>query len=79
MKLVFAMLLSTLTTAAQAEEPQQKVFIPFTVQEGDAATIQTYLNDQPAKFSIPVLQWLGGLEKKAQDAQAFAPPTQKKP
>lgn len=49
-------------------------FVPFTINQSDYQTIQNWLGEQPAKFSIPVLTWLDGLERKAQaDAKAAVP------
>lgn len=51
------------TTMGAYHEP----FVPFTISQSDYQAIQNWLGEQPAKFSIPVLTWLQGLERKAQE------------
>jgi hypothetical protein len=67
--------------AQQAAAPaQQQQFVPFTVKEADARQMRQWLDEQPMKFGLPVLQWLDQMEareisrikKEAADAKAAA-------
>ena len=49
-------------------------FAPITISQSDYQSIQNWLGEQPAKFSIPVLTWLDGLERKAQEEAMKAAP-----
>lgn len=73
---VFAVLL-LLTTSALADtpllpQPYQNITIDQTTYE----QLQKWLMDQPAKFSIPMLNTLEQLERRAQEA---AKPKDEKP
>jgi hypothetical protein len=64
-------------TTAFAQQPLAPTppFVPFTLSQSDYQTIQNWLGEQPAKFSIPVLNWLGEMERKAQEeAKKAVPP-----
>lgn len=52
------------STAAFAQQQQPK-FVPYTITLEDHTKIMNYLNDQPAKFSIPLMQALSELAQKA--------------
>jgi hypothetical protein len=53
---------------AHAQQP----FVPFAVDEGTYKQLQTYLGEQPAKFSWSLLNWLNGAEAKAVSDKAIA-------
>lgn len=63
-----------------AQTAPQK-FVPFTVEENDAKNARAFLDDQPMKFSLPILQWMEALEQRAMKAAADAakPKTEEKP
>ena len=44
--------------------PPQR-FVPFTIEEQDAKNLRAYLDDQPLKLGLPILQWLEMLENRA--------------
>jgi len=51
--------------------PPSPPFVPFTVQEPDAKALRSFLDEQPMKFALPLLQWVTGLEQRAvAEAQA---------
>ena len=66
--------------SALAQAPAQQKWIPPQVSEQDARQLRTWLDDQPTKFGLPVLQWLQNLEdrtiakikKDEEDAKAAA-------
>jgi hypothetical protein len=65
---------------AQAQQPQK--YIPFTVEEKDAVDLRKYLDEQPMKFALPILQWMETMEQKAIKANEKAAddkPTEEKP
>jgi hypothetical protein len=64
-----ALVLMALLGATVAATAQTK-FVPFTVDEKSAQELQTWLAEQPFKFSAPVLQWIAAQEKRASDAEA---------
>jgi hypothetical protein len=72
-KLVLAVLLSSVAFPAFAQG--QPKFVPFTVDEKSMTELQTWLLEQPFKFSSPVFQWLSTHEKQATEdaAKAAAP------
>ncbi len=53
------------STSAYAQQMQQSKFVPYTITVEDHTKIMNYLNEQPAKFSIPLMQALGELSQKA--------------
>lgn len=59
---LFVSLLSSTTAFAQQQPPK---FVPYSVTLDDHTKIMNYLNEQPAKFSIPLMQALGELSQKA--------------
>lgn len=61
MKYAIAFMLMT-TTAAVA---QQSTFAPITITEQDAKNLRQFLDEQPMKFGLPILQWLDALEQRA--------------
>ena len=44
-------------------------FTPYTITQEDHAKLMNYLGEQPAKFSIPLIQALNRLAQKAIDAK----------
>ncbi len=53
---------------AQAQQPSPPTppkFVPFTIEEQDAKNLRAYLDDQPLKLGLPILQWLEMLENRA--------------
>lgn len=71
-RLLLTVLLTSISTVALAQAPAQRKFVPFTVDEKAAQELQNWLNEQPFKFSAPVLQWLATQEQVALDAAAKA-------
>jgi hypothetical protein len=67
-------LLAATTAFAQQPIVPAPPFVPFTISQSDYQSIQNWLGEQPAKFSIPVLTWLQGLEQKAQEDAKKAVP-----
>ena len=59
--------LVSLSTVAFA---QQSSFVPLTVTEQDATNLRKFLDEQPLKFSLPILQWVDALEQRAVKAEA---------
>lgn len=59
----YIFLLLLLPTSVLAQE--QPKFVPYTVSQDDHTKIMTYLGEQPAKFSLPLIQALTTLEQKA--------------
>lgn len=71
---IVASLLATPAVSQQSQITMTPTFVPLTINQSDYQAIQNWLGEQPAKFSIPVLTWLDGLERKAQeDAKKAAP------
>ncbi len=72
MKLFVAsvMIVASFSVAALAQNapppsvPPQR-FVPFTIEEQDAKSLRSYLDDQPLKIGLPILQWLEMLENRA--------------
>ena len=48
----------------------QTTFAPITVTEQDAMNLRKFLDEQPLKFSLPILQWVDALEQRAVKAEA---------
>lgn len=63
MKIVIILVLLLMPNFAFA----QQAFIPYTISQDDHTKFMTYLGEQPAKFSIPLMQALTLLEQKAID------------
>lgn len=51
--------------AQQPSPPTPPKFVPFTIEEQDAKNLRAYLDDQPLKLGLPILQWLEMLENRA--------------
>ena len=45
--------------------PEPPSYVPFTIYEEDANKLRAYLDEQPMKFSLPILQWVQELEQRA--------------
>lgn len=60
MKYVIVFMLMTTTAMAQ-----QSTFAPIIVTEQDAKNLRQFLDEQPMKFGLPILQWLDALEQRA--------------
>ena len=58
--------------ALSASATQAQAYVPFTIDEATYKQLQTYLGDQPAKFSTPLINWLSGAEVQAQANKAAA-------
>lgn len=69
------LILSLISTSAFAEEAK---FAPYTIDQDTHNKFMTFLGDQPAKFSIPLIQVLVSLEQKALEANAPKPPAPEK-
>jgi hypothetical protein len=65
MRVRFAICLLLASSAAMAQEAQK--FAPFTVQEQEFVQLRAWLDEQPHKFAAPVMQWLLGRERMAQE------------
>ena len=81
MRLLVCVFLLLCTSQAFAQSPQQPVpYAPLTLNAADWTALQSYLNDQPAKFSIPLLNFFNQREQTAQiEAKAKADAAAKKP
>lgn len=79
MRLAATALLLILAVPAYAQDKPAAPprFEPFTVTEQDWQRLQGWLNDQPYKFTQPVLEWAGQLEARAQAAKEAAKPAEK--
>ena len=77
MRLAVMSLLLVFSTPVFAQ--QQQKFIPFTVDEKDARDLRTFLDEQPMKFSLPILKWMDTLETKALLSEAEAKSKEDKP
>lgn len=55
----------TALNAQPATQPPAPPYVPFTVQKSDAEQLRSYLDEQPMKFALPLLQWITGLEQRA--------------
>ena len=64
MKIALALAFAIIATSAMA----QSAFVPFTVTEKDAQDLRKFLDEQQMKVGLPILQWMDGLEQKAQKA-----------
>lgn len=58
------LILTMLPTISFAEDLK---FVPYTITQEDHTKFMNYLGEQPAKFSIPIIQALNSLEQKALD------------
>lgn len=63
--LTLVALLSFGGTSYAQETVAPPKFVPFTVTEQDTKSLEGYLQEQPFKFSAPIMQWLGQLEQRA--------------
>ncbi len=43
----------------------QQTYVPIVVTEQDAKSLRQFLDEQPMKFGLPILQWLDALEQRA--------------
>ena len=64
MRVLFILLLLTSSAMAQTAPAPQK-FVPFVVEEQDAKALRQFLDDQPLKIGLPILQWMDQLEQRA--------------
>lgn len=60
---LIAIVLLTGLQAASAQQPQQ--YAPITIDNGEYSRIMQYLLEQPAKFSMPLINRLNFLEQAA--------------
>lgn len=60
--LALAALLAASPALAQQAAPP---YAPITISEDEYRRLETYLGDQPMKFSAPIAQWLVGAENRA--------------
>lgn len=62
-------LLSLIPSVAWADAPPlPQPYVNIVIDQTTYEQIRTWLMDQPAKFSIPMLNTLGTLEQRAQEA-----------
>jgi hypothetical protein len=64
---VLAFLLAASPVLAQTAA---KPYVPFTVDERSLQELQRWLNEQPFKFSAPVIEWLNAQKQRAVDEKA---------
>ena len=64
-RLLSAATLALIPSIAHAQAPQAPAYVPITISEQDWTKLQTYLGDQPAKFSNPVIGFLNQMEQVA--------------
>ena len=62
--LIVAFVIATAIPAMAQQQAPQK-FVPFTVEEQDARNLRAFLDEQPMKMSLPILQWMEALEQRA--------------
>lgn len=71
-----AFVASVIASAALAQAPTptpvSQKFVPFVVEEQDARQLRAFLDEQPMKLGLPILQWMEGLEQKALAKEAAA-------
>ena len=65
MKYLAFTLAFTLGVLAASPSMAQVKFEPLTVTEQDMKDLRGYLDEQPMKFGLPILQWLDRLEMRA--------------
>lgn len=72
MRLAAIAMLLTLAAPAYAQDKPAPPpgFEPFTVTEQDWRQLQAWLNEQPYKFTQPIIEWAGQLETRAQKEAA---------
>lgn len=58
MKRLTIILLLATALPALAQDALPPPFAPITIGEGDFNKLKNYLDDQPAKFARPLLNWL---------------------
>ncbi len=69
MKKIFATALLTFLAAPAEAQQQPSKFVPYTIDQNSHKQIFDYLNEQPTKFSLPLMQALSGLAQKAIDEE----------
>lgn len=57
---------------AQQTSATQPTFVPITIEQGDVDDLRKFLDEQPLKMGLPILQWLDRLEVRAVAAKAKA-------
>jgi hypothetical protein len=65
MRMRIGIAIFALAFASTSAFAQQQKFVPFTVDEAAARNLRAYLDEQPMKTGLPILQWMDGLETKA--------------
>ena len=78
-KVILGLVLVGLLTIPVCAQQQQQKYVPFTVDEKDARDLRTFLDEQPMKFSLPILKWMDALETKALLSEAEAKTKEDKP
>jgi hypothetical protein len=69
------LIFSLISTSAFAQAPQ---IVPYTITPKEHTDLMNYLGEQPAKFSVPLMQALGALAQKAIDEKAAKDKEEKK-
>lgn len=54
------------------QPPAVQPFIPFEVTEQDAKLLRQYLDEQPMRISLPILNWMDQLEQRTIQAKHLA-------
>ena len=79
-KFVGVLLTITVTGFSFCASAQQSSFVPYTIDEKNHQALLNYLGEQPAKFSMPLINSLNQLEMAAQSkkvADTKKPPDKK--
>lgn len=73
MKKIVLLTVALIPTIAVAQTPPtQQPFVPYTINEQQQQDFIKWLNEQPFKFSAPVINQLNVWEQQAQAIQAQA-------
>jgi hypothetical protein len=64
-RVLIALALISVSLPAHAQQ-----FVPFTVDEQSYRDLRTWIDEQPTKFGLPLLNWIDRQEQKALVAEA---------
>ena len=70
LKLLEALLVVAFMGTSSYAMAQQTSFVPYTIDEKNHQALLNYLGEQPAKFSMPLINSLNQLEFAAQSKKA---------
>lgn len=68
-KIIITIFTFLFITPVAAQQQLPKKFIPYVIDQQTHKQIFDYLNEQPTKFSLPIMQALAGLAQKAIDEE----------